>query len=405
MKQLVLWSLFLLLPSWGHAAVWSIHQSWTSQHEVAFSVFIEKDFHAEIFSSPTSPFYGLKTDCADAVYAARIIFAAKNGLPVQFADPTKSGSYITQKMSRWDHLPEAQRLRGFLEYVSDLSSTYTLELDTYHVQISKEGFRPGVIFLSPHLSDEEKRRTGFNGGHAEYVKSITDTGFVEVISSTSPRLVRTLSQSKNPYMAPLLKRAGYRIWKQPGHYGQRPENLPNFGLNQFELADWAPLKLINRRQIFQWHEEIRRLLRTRIPTFEERVDVVVESICGLLKTRAKLVHQGWSQVASNGNRCLSGDLRDEFSTDSRDKRIRDAYLQVRDLYDWKKRTDGDADLAGDISDGQALLEQCRFEHWPGRQTSAWEMASRSLQGELVSSADYAPAVRWGDRRPAGKDCR
>lgn len=405
MKSLFTSFLILLLPCLGSASVWNAHQSWNQGHEIAFSTFIEKEFHAEIFSSPQSPFYGLKTDCADAVYAARVIFAAKNGLPVQFADPTKSGSYISNKMSRWDHLPEKERLRNFLEYVSDLSSTYTLELDSYPVQISKESFRPGVIFLSPHLSEEEKRRTGFNGGHAEYVKSITDTGFVEVISSTSPRLVRTLSQSKNPYMAPLLKRAGYRIWKQPGHYSLRTEQLPSYGLNQFELAEWAPLKLINRRQIFQWHEEIRRLLRTRIPTFEERVDVVVESICGLLKARAKLVHQGWSAVASNGNRCLSGDLRDEFSTDSRDKRIRDAYLQVRDLYDWKKRTDGDPHLTGDISDGQAQLEQCRFEHWPGRQISAWDVASKALSGELISSSDYAPAVRWGDRRPNGKDCR
>ncbi|NUN06612.1 MAG: hypothetical protein HUU57_12725 [Bdellovibrio sp.] len=391
------------VPSWG--AVWNTTRSWTTADDVAFAQFIENDFHEDIFSNPSSAFYGLKTDCADAVYAARIIFSARHGLPVKFTDPTKSGAYLTERMSRWDALPETERLLRFIDYIADLGSTYTLELDSYPVDISLEAFRPGVIFLSPHLNEAEQRATGFRGGHAEYVKSVTDTGFVEVISSTSPRLVRTLSVSKNPYMAPLLARGGYRALKKPQDFGQRNSELPFYSLKQFEIGGWAPLKIITRKQIFQWHEEIRRTLRTRVPSFDERVEIVTDSICSLLKTRAILVYQGWSLVSKNDRRCLTGDLQDEFSTDSRDRRIRDAYLQVHDLYDWKKRTSPQEPIAGNVSDAQDKLAACSIQHWPGRSISAWEVYRRVMANMLVSSADYAPAVRWGERPADRKDCR
>lgn len=394
--------LLLALPAYG--AVWDVQKEWTSADEEAFAEYIENEFHADIFSNSQSPFYGIKTDCADAVYAARIIFSARQGLPVQFSDPTSRGRYISQKMSRWDSLPPSERLLRFIDYVADLGSTYTLELDSYPVDISRESFRPGIIFLSPHLSDAEQKVTGFRGGHAEYVKSISDTGFVEVISSTSPRLVRTLSLSKNPYMAPLLTRGGFRALKQPQHYYTRTQDLPHYSLRQFQIADWAPLKILSRRQIFQWHEEIRRTLRTRVPSFDERVNIVTDSICSLLKTRAVLIYQGWNAVTQNDRRCLSGDLQDEYSTDSRDRRIRDAYLQVYDLYAWQKKNSND-DLNGDVSDAKDKLAACNIQHWPGRSITAWDLYPRVMSGALVSSSDYAPAVRWGERPPQGKDCR
>lgn len=396
-------ALGLLLSFPASGAVWEVHKEWTSADEDAFAEYIENKFHADTFSNPQSPYYGIKTDCADAIYAARIIFSAQHGLPVQFSDPTSRGRYITQKMSRWDSLSMPERLLRFIDYVSDLGSTYTLELDSYPVDISREAFRPGIIFLSPHLSDSEQRATGFRGGHAEYVKSVSDTGFVEVISSTSPRLMRTLSLSKNPYMAPLLTRGGFRALKLPQHFNMHVQDLPHYSLSQFQIADWAPLKILSRRQIFQWHEEIRRALRTRAPSFDERVNIVTDSICSLLRTRAILIYQGWNVVTQNHRRCLSGDLQDEYSTDSRDRRIRDAYLQIYDLYAWQKKNSTD-DIQGDISDAKEKLMNCNIQHWPGRTITAWELYPRVLSGSLISSSDYAPAVRWGERPPRGKDC-
>ncbi len=402
MKALVF--VLLLVGVSAKASVWKVNHSWTEQDETQFSLFLQNEWQTDVFSNPKSDYYGIKTDCADAVYAARIVFSAREGLPVKFSDVTKSGSYLSQEMSRWDNLPRLERVKRFISYTGDLVSTLTLESDTYPVTISKEYFRPGVIFLSPILSSYEKSVTGFHGGHAEYIKNIDDIGFVEAIASTSPKAARTLSLNKNPYMAALVNRGGFRKWKQPQQYNISSDKLPGYGLDQFKIADWAPLKLITRRQIYQWHETIRRTLRTRAPSFDERVDIVVDSICSLLTTRAELVQQGWSEVSKGGGRCLSVDLADQYSTDSRDQRIRGSYFQLGDLYDWKKREDGD-DILGSVEDAQEKLQKCSIQYWPGRFMSTWEIYPRVRDGLLESSANYAPAVRWGFRPKGNKDCR
>lgn len=400
----VLLFVFLLISASAQASVWKVTRSWTEQDEIRFSLFLQNEWPADVFSNPKSDFYGIKTDCADAVYAARIVFSAREGLSVKFTDVSKFGSYLTQEMSRWDDLAPLERVRRFITYAGDLVSTLSLESDTYPVTISKEYFRPGVVFLSPLLSSQEKSVTGFHGGHAEYIKTIDDAGFMEAIASTSPKAVRALGLNKNPYMAALVSRGGFRKWRQPQQFGARNDTLPGYGLDQFKIADWAPLKLISRKQIYQWHETIRRTLRSRIPTFDERVDIVVDSICSLLTTRAELVQQGWSEVSKGGGRCLSRDLSDEYSTNSRDQRIRGSYWQLGDLYDWKKREDGDA-ILGTIEDAQAKLEKCSIQYWPGRFMSTWEIYPRVRDGLLESSANYAPAVRWGFRPKGAQDCR
>lgn len=405
MKALIALIFFIGYGLSVHASVWTVTHSWTTADEDRFSSFIQNEWTVDVFTNPQSKFYGIKTDCADAVYAARVAFAAREGLPVQFSDVTRFGSYITQEMSRWDGQSADQRVRSFINYISDLVSTVTLENDTYEVTVTKEFFKPGVLFLSPILSAHDRQVTGFHGGHAEYIKSIDDIGFLEMISSTSPKAVRELSLNKNPYQAPLVYNSGFRKWKEPQQFGMPTEQLPGYGTDQYKLADWAPLKLISRRQIYQWHEAIRRILRTRVPSFDERVDIVVDSICSLLTTRAVLVQAGWAEVSKNGGRCLSADLADEYSTDTRDQRIRGAYFQLGDLYDWKKHDDGDPTIQGSVEDGQSKLEQCQIQYWPGRFMNTWEIYSRVRDGLLASSADYAPAVRWGFRLPAGKDCR
>ena len=400
--------LLLFIASISEAAVWQVRQQWTPVKEAEFSLFIQNEFSADIFSNPQSAFYGIPTDCADAVYIGRAIFAAREGLPIKFSDITRSGAFFSQDISRWDSQTPEKRLRSFLHYISEMVSTLTLEKDTYPVLISRDWLRPGVVFLSPILSSAERQATGFHGGHSEYLKTVSDTGFLEFIASTSPRIVRTMSLSRNPYMAPVVKRGGLRLWKTPQDFGKPVSTLAGYGVNQFELAGWAPLKLTTRRQIFQWHEEIRRLLRTRVPSFEERVDIVVENVCSLLRVRADLVRQGWQEVTAQGGRCLSADKTDQYSTDARDQRIRGAYLQLNDLYDWLARNPDEnlgGPVVGNINDAQGKLSQCSIEYWPGRFMTAWDAFPIVREGRMESSAYYAPAVRWGFRAPNGKDCR
>ncbi len=382
------------------AQVWTPQNSWSSQSEIEFAQFIENEFGTDFFTNSNSLGYNIPTDCADALYAARIAFAWKNSLPVQFRHP--QGGWITQRLTQWNHLPERERVKAFMRYVGELSNTWTLQEDTYPVKISRETLLPGSIYLSPSLTEPEKAATNQSGGHAEIIKSIDETGYVRLYGSTTPKLVRTLTSNRNPVHAPVVTRGGFRRFKQPHHH-QLPNNqLPDYSMQQFQVGDWQPLSILSRKKIYLWNEAIRSLLRTKHPTFEDRVDVVVESICEIYKSRIDIVKSAWSHIQARGQICLSGSSYDDYSTPKKDARIKDAYRQLDDMYKWRKLEGG----FHNIKDAKALLEKCVIEYWPGYSANTWELFLRMIDGRIVSDPNYSPAVRWGHReKPLSPQCR
>lgn len=379
---------FLSLQS--KAAVWTAENNWDGANEKAYSDFVTNDYSTDTFTNPASLFTGLRTDCADAMYAARIIFAAKNKLPFKIKDPTTSGGFITNTMGRWDSLAETERLREFIKYVGDLASTGTLDDDTYPVAISKESFTPGIIYLDP-------------GHHVEMVKSIAENGFVQFIASTSPKMVRDLFSHSNPTHAPLTTLGGFRKWRNPDQYSVPAASLPAYGLDQFQLAGWKAGVFKTRKLIFQWHEAIRKILRERPPTFDERTDVIVESLCHLFTARISTVKYSWQLIHDRGGKCLLGSELDDHSTTMRDWRIKENFGQLYDLYAWNQRETGLGQ--GNLFDAQSKLESCQIEYWPEHSATAWDLLERMRAGLVESNANYSPAVRWGERAAAGYDCR
>jgi hypothetical protein len=74
MKNALLLGVFLFsLPSFS--AVWQTTRQWTSADEARYSNWVEQSFRRDIFSSPSSRYYGMQTDCADMAYTMRAIFA------------------------------------------------------------------------------------------------------------------------------------------------------------------------------------------------------------------------------------------------------------------------------------------------------------------------------------------
>ena len=64
------------------AAVWEDTQSWSLEYEQKFSAWMQSPAVKEnMFTSASSPYYGINTDCADTAYALRAIFAFENKLP------------------------------------------------------------------------------------------------------------------------------------------------------------------------------------------------------------------------------------------------------------------------------------------------------------------------------------
>lgn len=392
--------LFALIMSTGlmaQAAVWSSQNVWSQAQEDRYSLWVVENFKADIFSNPKNPWYGISTDCADAVYAARIIFAYENSLPVAFTNIENMKRSLTNSMTNWDRLPEKDRVRKFIQLVSDLTSTQTLGHDTAPVAIKREYVRPGAIFLNPTLTPEEENIVGTRGGHAEMIIDVNENGFIRSLYSTTPSKVRELITTRNPYTWPISRLGGFRIWKTSA--SPAPNN------QQFEMAGWTSYGRPTRKQIYQWHEGIRKELRLRPPTIDERIDVVVESICNLWQGRVDAVNAAWKAVRDAGGRCPSAGLLDEHSTNRRDARLREAYGQLNDLMHWRKNNYDVPGAIGDIKDAKEVLIACHVMTGFAA-NNAWELFLKMIDGHLVADARWSPAVRWGETsRYGGQQCR
>lgn len=396
MKSLVILSLLLFTMS-SQAAVWQAAGTWTEEAESRYSRWIQSNFKADFFANPKSPWYGIATDCADAAYAARIIFSYENSLPVAFTNIESMRPALTQSMSDWDHLPAQERVRAFIRRVSELTSTQTLGYDTVPVAIDRAVFRPGIIFLNPTLSRDDENLIGTRGGHAETIVELEENGYIRSLYSTTPAKVRMLITSRNPYSWPVSSLGGYRAWKG---------SVVQSSNEQFRIADWRPGVQPTRQQIYQWHESIRRSLRQRPPTIDERIGVVTESICNLWQGRVDAVHAAWKAIQANGGRCLGASLMDEHSTHKRDARLREAYGQLNDLMYWKKNHYGPVEATGRVNDAKPELQGCLVQVAPGHPSDAWELFLKLIDGHLNPNASWNPAVRWGYRAPSGElKCR
>ncbi len=127
--------------------LWEVgDRRWTAEEEYRFAKWVEEKITEDFFIR-----YRIPTDCADAVYAIRWIYARINHLPA--AATTKEGKLIGHWSTEWKHLPtypewdQDERFRAALLYLLPKTWTGTLPLDTYPVRISPDSITPGTLFL------------------------------------------------------------------------------------------------------------------------------------------------------------------------------------------------------------------------------------------------------------------
>ena len=127
--------------------VWKVgNRRWTVEEEYQFGKWVDETVTEDFFIR-----YKIPTDCADAVYAIRWIYARINHLPA--AATTRDGRLIGHWSTDWKHLPthpewqRDERFRAALFYLLQKTWTGTLPLDTYPVRISPDSVTPGTLFL------------------------------------------------------------------------------------------------------------------------------------------------------------------------------------------------------------------------------------------------------------------
>ena len=65
--------LTLLLTSQAVADIWESKNRWDESWEVAFSQWVRDNYRSDIFTN--GPYRGIRHDCSDSVYYARLLFA------------------------------------------------------------------------------------------------------------------------------------------------------------------------------------------------------------------------------------------------------------------------------------------------------------------------------------------
>ncbi len=320
----------------AHAAVWTASNSWDQGWEDKYSEWVKTSFNEDIFVK--GQYKGISTDCADAVYTSRAIFAFENRLPFVILDPSGGDSKISNKMSRWDGDSEGNKFREFVDYVNEMTDTKSLPRDTYPVAISREFVRAGAIWSRPRIAQKNFFSFLFHTtikedpGHAELVKDVTETGAIQLIGSTVPAAVRPLISTSSLVFMPVETTTGLRKWIQPSGYEQKPEQLPGYSMEQFKMGvpevtatygknNAESVSSTPQRNIDTWSKEIQTRLQLRAEDKDEALQRYGTNLCNLVQARVDVIRKAeQARIALNGQ-CMNADDYDSYSTPSRDKRI------------------------------------------------------------------------------------
>lgn len=184
--------LFMLSAATTLADVWKDEREWKAEDEVEFVKWVSSEsFNRRLFVDPKSPYKDLATDCADVVYAARIIFAYEHKLSYRSFNSVKDdGGFwkrtISNNTNLFDKYAEGPaRVKAFITYLGKYSDTkFLAEEDSYPIAL--KDIRPGDFYITEQPFGETTIR------HTYVVKKVYSSGIFDLYYSTLPYMVREL---------------------------------------------------------------------------------------------------------------------------------------------------------------------------------------------------------------------
>lgn len=364
---------FIFSISQLHAAVWEADKEWNALEEEKYSQWVKTNWTSDIFTNESSPYYQFPSDCADAGYSMRMIYAYENKLPfVIYSKRLKR--ILSNKITKWDrhqdkylagalanvkdsasvegvkeqwkvNSVEYKKLFLFMRLVNDITSTWSLPNDTYPVALGPENVKAGLVVLVRRY-------------HTFTLKNTDEFGTISTLASTTPIKVRELGRGSSlttffryKYEEGLLafrwpheaKKASHRVsrasmeqydlWNDLGR-----EYLKNKGDDDFETKS---LKSLSEQDNFGILKLFRSVLKngnsdiTPMATSEENIFVTVsrkmEELCAYAQQRSEVVRDAARYREEVGGRCLNESEVYEYSTPSRDKKFKRLYEEYVDL--------------------------------------------------------------------------
>ena len=409
MKRIIALSLFVLsivsfLPSLAHAEVWPTENQWDDSWEDRYRQWVKTSWKDDIFMNPAKPiYYKFENDCADAVYMMRLIFAFENRLPFVINNRDKAGQVISNKMGNWDNLPPPNRVRAFMDYVADMTSSESLRNDTYPVALAE--IKAGDVYVAP-------------GVHSYQIVEVTDAGIAEVMASTTRKQARYLLRTPSfPFYVPEDKRYGdgYRRFKQPQNLGKPASEQPGYSLEQFEAAASVNYDYVKFTDI------ISHKLGKREERPDEKTTRLLLALCMYANDRSVYVYDAlWylQKIRNEGRHCMNAKEYDDHSTPGRDKRLKMFFDSLRAHLDRVGRFDpgsqparwAKAVFANDqppASEMKNLNDFCMVQMTLGEE---YYMTLRELRqnvdaSSLVSDPHASLEYRWGiTKTPFNSGC-
>lgn len=368
----------------AEAAVWTNKHQWNDQWESRFGNWISKSFTGDIFLK--GKYSGIRHDCADAVYFARLIFAYENQLPFVMQDPHNARSLITNDTSKFDHLPQGQRLRPFMNYIGNIASSNTMMQDTYPVRLDRKWFRPGVVAALPRHYQGGAEQPG----HDQIVTRVDQTGVVHYLKSTVPAKVQRLEYTTLSSFIPSSGKGSFRYWKQPQHYGKPESSLPGYGTDQYRLR---------KTNEGIYNDELQKKLALSTEGKNQKLGRLSKEICAQIKQRVPSVNEAIQFKKKIGSRCMNYEEFDAYSTPSRDSKIKKALQYLVYSATGSER--------GQLGQAAGHLNQVcgSIQYLPGKQITAAKFAERLLAGKVSSDPNQPAAARWGDQDPVKQGCK
>lgn len=293
----------------ANAVVWKAEHKWDEKWENTYREWVKNNWTEEFFMDEKKPlYYKYEHDCADAVYAMRLIFAYEHKLPFVIHNASRPGKYISNSMKKWDKLPKLKRVRKFLDYVADKTSTKTLGIDSYPIALNQ--IKPGDLYAAP-------------GVHSYQIVNITESGVAEVMSSTTPKAARFLDRIESfPFYVPEDRknfRDGYRRFIQPQNIRKSIRKQPGFNAEQYRIA--AAVK----QNYVRFTDIIASALGKRPEKPEEKTLRLLIALCMYANDRSVYVYDAlWhlQKLRKKGRRCMNAREYDSYSTPSRDRRLK-----------------------------------------------------------------------------------
>ena len=412
MKKLIASVLFLLsmviLPMTASAEVWPNENVWDDVWEGRYRDWVRTNWKDDIFMDPSKPiYYEFENDCADAVYAMRLVFSFENRLPFVINNRDKAGKIISNSMSTWDNLSPPQRVRQFMNYVADMTSSESLRNDTYPIALND--IKPGDIYVAP-------------GVHSYQIVNVTDTGIAEVMASTTPKQARYLLRTPSfPFYVPEDKRFGdgYRRFKEPQNVMKPANQQPGYSEEQFQVAAGVQLDYV------AFTDVISKKLGKRVESPDEKTQRLLLALCMYANDRSVYVYDAlWylQKIRNEGRHCMNAKEYNDHSTPGRDKRLHLFFDSIRRHLDRVGRFDPRSQPArwakAVFSNDEPPPQEMKFlndfcqvqmtlvdDGQPNYYMSLRELRQNVEAGSLVSDPHAPLAHRWGIiKQPFVSDC-